>query len=77
MQYGRPSVLGLGARRRAFARIPTQTRPAGRNYDVQCADDVADRIIARIQPWQGTIEHGILANQALHRTALPLVGWGR
>lgn len=31
------------------------------NYDVQCAEDAAGRGIARIQPWQGANEHGVLA----------------
>ena len=38
------------------------------NYDVQCAEDAAGRVIARIQPWQGVNEHGILANPLLERT---------
>ena len=28
------------------------------NYDVQCAEDSAGRIIARIQPWQSATGHG-------------------
>ena len=31
------------------------------NYVVQCAEDAAGRAIARIQPWQGASEHGVLA----------------
>ena len=31
------------------------------NYDVQVAEDAAGRAIARIQPWQGAIEHEALA----------------
>lgn len=37
------------------------------NYDVQCAEDAAGRSSARIQPWQGAIEHGALAKQHVAR----------
>ena len=31
------------------------------NYDVQCAEDAAGRVIARIRPWQATIESSVQA----------------
>ena len=31
------------------------------NYDVQCAEDLAGQVIARIQPFQSAVEHGAVA----------------
>jgi len=31
------------------------------NYDVQCAEDAGGRVIARIKPWQGAVDHEVLA----------------
>ena len=31
------------------------------SYEVQCAEDAAGRIIAKIKPWAGADEHGALA----------------
>jgi addiction module HigA family antidote len=29
------------------------------NYDVQCAEDAAGKVISRIQPWRGTARQGV------------------
>ena len=31
------------------------------NYDVKCAEDAAGKAIARIQPYEGETDHGVLA----------------
>lgn len=31
------------------------------NYDVRCAEDAAGRVIAKIKPWTGVVEHEVQA----------------